>query len=204
MVWNGVNMTLFVFKSRLVCRKLLTAIRQESPHSLHEWAYLKLFGIVWHFGHESLIYIYIYNRYIHIKLCFLLKISISERLKRYVFLKYCFRTCKFGKSDPQLESEFCWLRLLICWKNPQVERKEERNKLPKVSCHILRVKVQNKKWNFILPTEESFLRAELWDVSAMDVWMFEIFLANVTSMTLQRDANEIPTYEYTHTCIDGL
>ena len=50
-VWNGVNMAYFFLKPFLVCPKVLTAIREESHHFLDKWAYLNLFGIVWHFGH---------------------------------------------------------------------------------------------------------------------------------------------------------
>lgn len=70
-VWNGVNMAYFFLKPFLVCPKVLTAIRQESHHFLDKWAYLNLFGIVWHFGHcHDLLF---------------RAFSISERLKRYFF-----------------------------------------------------------------------------------------------------------------------
>ena len=190
-VWNGVNMAYFFLKPFLVCPNVLTAIRQESHHFLDKWAHLNLFGIVWHFGHCH----YLLFR----------TFSISERLKRYNILFDCFRTCKFGKSDPQWKFiVFRPLRLLIMLGFENLRLREKKKwKKTKGTGNILRVKWQKKRGVKTVSTCQHW-RARLWDVIAVDVWMLGcprsvwLFKINEFATGCQQDARLlISTHKWT-------
>lgn len=110
----------------------------------------------------------------------------------------CFRTCKFGKSDPQLKFiVFRPLRLLIMLgKLPQVERKEDMKKNERYWQHSQSEVAKKGEVKTVSTCQLKSSTMRCYCCGCLDVSMPEICRSVwlLTSMNLQGDANKMPDY----------